>query len=300
VLGASFAAGGRYRGVVVGIGPTRHPFGALDEWLLLVTARRVTAQLDTVALHLDRLADQQLVLDARLAGELQQQLIGRFAPVADLDISAVLTPARHVGGDLYGWDSNADGTTVAVADVSGKGASAALLMASVQASLRHAFALGKSRPADVIEHVRAENEDVLERTSRLVTMAVARFDRDGTVGIASAGQSPVVVRLAGKSELVTPHIPPLGVPGRLVTESVFALTGDDAVLIGTDGLIDQCDEYGSPFGVEGVLEAVDCARGGVDHMVEQILARVVGHRGAGQQEDDIALVVVRRKDLNPC
>ncbi len=118
--------------------------------------------------------------------------------------------------------------------------------------------------------------------------------------IASAGHSPVILRRNGRSELVAPHMPPLGAPARPTAESVFALTADDVLLIGTDGLIDQRDDHGSQFGVERLLRAVDAATGTSGRMADQVLAQVVGHGGGMPQEDDTAMVIVRRKGAISC
>ncbi len=286
---------GMHVGYIAAVGPVHEGFGAIDEWLLMVSAQRTRAQLETVALHRERLLDQQLVDDAQLAGELQQLMLSDHSPAPGLDIAGVLRPARQVGGDLYGWQSDALGTTIAVADVSGKGASAALLMASVQGSLRHALTSGETRPSAVLGMVRNDVAPLLDRTSRLVTMAVARFDLTGTFRIASAGHSPVVLRSGGRSELLLPGAPPLGAPVITQPEDMRVLGPNDLLLMGTDGLIDQQNPSGVAIGTDGLLAATERVAGEARDIVDTILDRLDAFAGGTAQDDDQALVAIRRQ-----
>ena len=294
ILAVGFEAAGRYRGVVMTVDPVRGAFGAIDEWLLVVTARRVAAQFEVVALHHDRLVDQQLANDARLAGEVQREMLASGTDAPGLDIAGLSRPARHVGGDLFGWHSDDRGTIVTVADVSGKGAAAALLMASIQASVRQAFVSGVAGPAELIDRVRAETGPLLERTSRIVTMAAVAFDLGGGTTVASAGHSPVVVRSGGRAELILPDSVPLGVPAGPASERTHLLATGDVVVVGTDGLIDQRDRSGTAYGVDRLLAAIDQAGGESRGMAERLLESVATFAGDSPQEDDQALVVVTR------
>ncbi|MDH3250843.1 MAG: serine/threonine-protein phosphatase [Acidimicrobiia bacterium] len=294
VRAVAFEAAGRYRGVVAALGPIGGAFGAIDDWLLMVTARRVASQFEVVALHEDHLADQMLANDARLAGEVQQAMLPSSSDAPGLDVAGFARPARQVGGDLFGWYSDSSGTNVTVADVSGKGASAALLMASVQASVRQALAAGITGAASLIDRVRTDTGPVLEQTGRIVTMAAARFHPEPRVTIASAGHSPVIVRSGDGCELILPDSLPLGVPARASVGRTLPFADGDIVVLGTDGLLDQCDPAGRRFGVDRLLTAVAAARGTSNEVAEAIVASVAEFAGGVPQEDDQALVVVTR------
>jgi sigma-B regulation protein RsbU (phosphoserine phosphatase) len=295
VRAVRFEAAGRFSGLVVAVDPLRGAFAAIDEWLLMVAARQVAARFEVLALHEDRLIDEQLARDARLAGQVQREMLEVSTEAPGLDVAALARPARHVGGDLYGWHSDGAGTCFVVADVSGKGAAAALLMASVQASLRQAFASGPAWSEALLDRVNADVGPMLQRTGRITTMAAALVRPDGSLRLASAGHSPVVVRAQGETRLVLPTSPPLGFPFAHHGEQSFDLDPSGYLVIATDGLIEQRSPSGEMYGVERLVPLIDRASGSSHDVAQQIVAEVSAFAAGMPQEDDQALVVVRRE-----
>ncbi|MDH3499759.1 MAG: SpoIIE family protein phosphatase [Acidimicrobiia bacterium] len=292
--------GGSHHGVVAAIGPIEGGFSALDDWLVMVAARRMQAQLELVELHRWRLADADVVRDAVLAGEVQQALMAEpHHRIGSVDLSASFRPARHLGGDLYDVFSVDRQAVALVADVSGKGAPAALLSTAVHAAGRHAFSVAGPNPARIIAQISAEIETLLEHTGRIVTVAVAATDPNtGTIRIASAGHSPVIVRQAGHVRLIKPLSPPLGLCSPDEDEIELSVHRGDLLLLGSDGLIDQRRHDGTAYGVDHLLSAVRELPVAPAH---ELLRSLFGNldafaAGAVQDDDQTGLLISVQED----
>jgi serine phosphatase RsbU (regulator of sigma subunit) len=297
---ADFRAGAA-RGIVAAAGPIDGSFSLLDEWLVGVVARRLEAQLALVELHRQRLADADLVRDTALAGILQRELMSAATHrVGRLDVAGRIRPARHVAGDLYDvLPMGADAVAV-VADVSGKGVPASLLTAAVHAAVTHAVAAEGAHPSAVVASVDRELSRVLDRTNRIVTIAVAATHMaTDTIRIASAGHHPVIARVGGVSELVSPGSPPLGIGSFPAPETIIHLAPGDLVLLGSDGIVDQRRAGGDAYGLERLLTTISgLATSPAGEIADAVLEDVAVFAGDAIQDDDqTALVLAVGKEL---
>jgi len=299
---ASIRHGGTYRGAIAAVGPVDGDFTVIEEWLVLVVARRLEAQLELIDLHRQSLRDAQIVHDAVLAGEMQQALLSKpTLRTGGVEMTASLRPARHVGGDLYEV-AEADGYPIGlVADVSGKGAPAAMLTTAVHAAARHAIAAAGPDPVDILCRLGTEIAPLLDRTESIVTIAAAVVDPAArSVTVASAGHSPVLVRRFGRVSPVEPSAPPPGVPNfdTGLRPTTFTLWPGDLVLIGSDGLTDQRSPHGGAFGTDRLHVSVEGLEAGP---AEQNVASLFGvvdrfRAGAAQDDDQTALMIVIGED----
>lgn len=292
VRAVSFEAAGRFRGVVAAVSPISGGFTALEEWLIIVSGRRFAAQLELIALHEDRLAKAQIVSDVESASEMQRSLLPQAENAAGFNIAGLLRPARILAGDLYDWRVTPQRTTATIADVSGKGSAAAMMMGSVRAAFRHTG--GSDSPSQILTEIGAELWPVLERTSRLVTMATAVYrPLEGTLRVASAGHSPVIVRQAGNTRSIAPTGVPFGVPGPAPEDRSFEFTDEDLLVLASDGLVDQTSVRGDQFGVDRLLEAVSRSSGSSQEVASSLIEAVDAHGGRSPQQDDQAVVVLK-------
>jgi len=243
------------------------------------------------------LVQQALQSEMLVASSIQRRLFpGQVPRIPGLDVAGTSIPSREIGGDAYDYLHWGTGLLVSVADVSGKGVPAALLMSNLQAGLRgHAH-----RPA-ALGNVLAElNELILASTDpgQFITLAIAFVDPTADrLLYASAGHNPPLIRRrSGEIEPLTASGLLLGVVADAAyAETAAEFTPGDTLVLYTDGVVEAQDETGSFYGDERLAEllagAGDLEASAIcDRIVESVNA-FAGSEGPG---DDLTVVVVRR------
>lgn len=275
--------------------PIDGSFSHLDAWLVEVVARRIEAQLAVVDLHESKVAQAEVVQDAELAGELQRALVSAERCATPRAVGAGrLLPARRVGGDLFDLIEVDGGLLAVVADVSGKGAAASLLAAAVLSSVHHHARDVGVAPGALLRAVATSLAPMLDRTGRLVTLAVAGVTRQGgELMIASAGHHPVLLRDADGVRAVRPTAPPLGVVRPGTDEVVVGFPEGASLLMASDGIVDQRNPYGVPFGMDRLTTLFEGVSGAPGPVVRFVLDDVDTHAAGTPQDDDQAVVVLR-------
>jgi sigma-B regulation protein RsbU (phosphoserine phosphatase) len=240
----------------------------------------------------DRLVEQERMRkELELAREIQMDLLPAARehgfPVVGLNV-----PALEVSGDFYDFLQREDGLIYfSLADVSGKGMNAALLMSKVS-SLLHHLAKELDCPGALLERV---NVEVCESVSRgmFVTVVAGFYDANtGSIRIANAGhQPPLLVRRDGTFEEFGATAPPLGI----VPTCDFPVTalelGDSSLYVFTDGVTECLDENQVPLQVSGFRELVRVAGGHPPaRRLHDIVARL--NRPDYTQRDDITLILI--------
>jgi len=244
---------------------------------------------------------------ARVGGEMaigrriQLSLLPRrFPDVEGWTFAAQYEPAREVGGDLFdafAVREQADRIALVIADVTGKGIPAALLMADVKALL-HAATDNADGPADALRRVNAVL--VRERaTSLFVTAALLVVDvATGQVRYASAGhEPPLIARCAGWVEQLEASGPILGAFGDAAFEEHMAtLEPGDALTLYTDGVTETRDASRRFYGEDRLLANVTLACGRpAEEILRAIVDDVTAFRGDAEPFDDLTLLVVERR-----
>jgi sigma-B regulation protein RsbU (phosphoserine phosphatase) len=242
--------------------------------------------------------------DLQVAHEIQRILLPSTAPdVLGYQISGVNIPARHVSGDYYdyiGIDEEHCG--IAIADVSGKGVPASLIMAMCRSVLR-SQAAGQHSAARVLQQVNAQLFPDI-REDMFISMAYAILDRNSsTVTLCRAGHdAPLLYR--AKDRTITKVNPPGmavgidsgGVFNRVTNDFSLSLESDDCLILYTDGVTEALDRQGAEFGMENVIRSIlasasEGAAGIITKLTDDLRAFV----GAHPQHDDITLIVIRKK-----
>jgi serine phosphatase RsbU (regulator of sigma subunit) len=209
-----------------------------------------------------------------------------------LEFAGASYPSGEVGGDLVDAVSCNDGRWIGyIADVSGHGVQAGVVMAMVKSAIRMALARGAS--VDTILEQTNEVLVPLMTPNMFVTAAVAQFDRTG-VRIALAGHLPILHYQKTSQTVEEGYILnfPLGFfAGHQYTTTRLMCAPGDVLLIITDGLTDVFDKKDREFGLGAVKHVL--ARVG-SQRVDQILASIVAAaRDHGSQLDDQTALVVR-------
>lgn len=246
--------------------------------------------------HLTRQQRSQLEQDLSLAREIQRALL----PSTDLafkgwDLHYVYQPAGAVSGDYCDViASGGSAPVVAVADVSGKGVAASLLMSNLHALFRTLSASG----VPFAEMVPRANRIFCESTlpSSFATLVLTRLHEDGTIDVCNAGHCPPLVVRGGAVEA----IPPTGTAIGMFCDGGFAtverrLEPGDLLLLYTDGVTETFDPAGAEYGVERLERLVAPLVTQAPRAVARASLRdLEAFRGAAPRRDDLTLLAIRR------
>ena len=274
---------------------------------------------------------ERLQSEIEIAREVQNQLFPKEAPeLPTLRLRAVCRPARLVSGDYYDYEFVGPGTVaLAIADVAGKGISAALLMAALQSSLRTQLEAVRERhragaaptlsgsstgPVALDSVVPGVSEGVGFSTSRLVSNlnrqlhATTSTEKYATfcLGVYDESSSRFTYTNAG-------HLPPLLVRGGQVTrlnvngtvvgafsfaqydESHIALQSGDLLVCYTDGVTEPENAYGEMFGEHRLISLLEHnAHHEQDRIIEVVMDSVRQWTASDELQDDMTLLVARR------
>jgi hypothetical protein len=239
------------------------------------------------------------VLSARAARSRQELADGggvqrRLQPksVPDLpgyEVAGACVPSGAVSGDFFDWQRTEDGLVVTLADVMGKGVGAAMIAATVRASLR--VALPSHDPGRTLAAVDRAVEADLEANEAFVTLLHLRLDAvTGAITSVDAGHGlGIVCRADGSRERIPSHNLPLGALGTQEwrTSSVRLAPGD-LLLVCSDGVLDLFDGT-----LDSLTRVADTATAG-EPSASAAVARVTRLAADGTPPDDVTVVAIRR------
>jgi sigma-B regulation protein RsbU (phosphoserine phosphatase) len=236
--------------------------------------------------------------ELNFAREVQQALFPReFPRDGGLEFSAVCVPARGISGDYYDVMRFPDGRVVlAIADISGKGISAAILMSNLHAVLRILAASGQS-PGEVCAQLNRHLCQVT-RDSRFATVFYAEWDpARGRLRYFNAGHLAPILLRPGDARRLEAGGPPVGVfPETQHPVGEAALEPGNLLVLFSDGVTEAGIDRGEPFG-EARLEALVTAHR--EKSLAEIEQQVVAAARAwsrGEAEDDMTLLLVRARE----
>lgn len=244
-------------------------------------------------------AHDAMDFELRTVADIQRALLPAGTPsVPGLDVAVYYRTAQRAGGDYYDFFPLPGGRLgVLVADASGHGAPAAVLMAMTH-TITHTRADPPGRPGELLAHLNAHLTRRYTRpTGSFVTAFYAVFDpAAGTVTYASAGQTPPrLVRAADGSRVALNRAQrlPLGIKAdETYPEQVAAFRPGDHAVFFTDGVVEAANADGDVFGTD----RLDAALAPPAMSAEAVLAAVVGawagFTGTAAAADDRTLVVV--------
>lgn len=241
-------------------------------------------------------AQERVERDLAIAAEIQRELLSRAIPeeVPGAVFSAHNTPAANVGGDFYGvFSRSADEIYFAIGDVSGKGISAALLMAQTLSAMQFVFAT-TSGPAAALARL---NETLYANIIRgmFITTIIGRMTpASRRVEIASAGHClPLLAKADGVvSRIEVQGALPLGIlPKVAYRQGSFVLDPGDRIVVYTDGLSESREEAGDSQFDEHLLEHASGLAPDTQTLLDRLVKAEREHRGSGHQLDDLTILV---------
>lgn len=256
--------------------------------------------------RIHREAHEKRAMEGELknAREVQRILLPQEDPVVPgFRISGTNLPARIISGDYYDYiDVGEQKFGIVIADVSGKGVPAGLLMAMCRSALR-SVAPGEFSPSKVMASVNRQLFPDI-REDMFISMAYSVLDpASGTLTLSRAGHDPALFyrRETGKVELLRSPGLALGIDGGAVFERVtrdqeITLKSGDCVLFYTDGVKEAVDSNDEEFGMERMSETFRMAAPlGSEAVLARMQEELKQFTGEGPQMDDITLVAVEKR-----
>ncbi len=230
------------------------------------------------------------------AREIQQKQLPRQLPeVADYDLAAITQPLRFVGGDYYDVVClGPQDTLLCIADVAGKGLSAALLMSSLQATLKPLIAQ-RLAPRELCQRLNRILCD-LTPEGKFISFFVGLLSRrDHRLTYCNAGHNPpLLVRADGQSTELDAAGAVLGqFPDWRYEQSAVQISSGDKLLVFTDGLVEACNSDEEPFGEHNMVRITqENARASATDLMGLLMNAASQHCG-GSFQDDATLLVLR-------
>jgi sigma-B regulation protein RsbU (phosphoserine phosphatase) len=293
---------------VMALGPKRSEaaYTKADLHLLQTVATQTGLAIEVAELARSLAAEaaqrERVNREIEIAREVQERLFPQFMPnLQGATVAGHCRPALGVGGDYYDVFELSDGRTgLAIGDVSGKGIAAALLMASLRASLR---GVTLDNPRDFAKLMDKVNRLVYEASAsnRYATFFFAAYDpKTRRLECVNAGHNPPFVLrrgLDGKTEVLR-----LEADGPVVgllefapyTEQSQILMPGDLVLLYTDGISEAMTHDDEEWGEERLIAAANCCK---DETSTEILKRLFAEADAftagAPQHDDMTLLVLK-------
>ena len=270
------------------IGQLSHSFGNMQQSLVryIDELKETTAQKASIESELN------------VASNIQMSMLPSVFPDRPgLDMFASMTPAKEVGGDLYGYLLKDDKLYFCVGDVSGKGVPASLFMAQVTRLFR-TLANQMIAPADICTQMNEALSGEENLTCMFVTLFIGLVDlKTGHLSFCNAGHNPPVIgggEHHGEFLQMLPNFPIGVMPGlEFQGEEIDSIKGRP-LFIYTDGLNEAEDREHGQFGDDHLLDILrnthfDTAR----QVVETMAARVEEHRDGAEPNDDLTMMCLR-------
>jgi sigma-B regulation protein RsbU (phosphoserine phosphatase) len=277
---------------------TMHALSGLDQKILnklAVEAANVFEKLELIQAFEERKA---LEKELALAQETQSTLLPQQLPAVEgYEITAFSRPTRHVGGDFFDFlPRESSAVTGVLADVSGKGISAALLSCLVQGALQMECRSG----TPLQESVTRVNRYLCEKSqsNRFVTLFLFSLDARGCGEYISAGHNPAYVYRAGRrevEELAAGDLILGAFSFATYTAQPLVLHPGDVMIAYTDGITEAMNPRDELFGEERLVEIIQTwAWEGGKALEDRVRDAVSDFTGGTDQTDDMTMVVVQK------
>jgi sigma-B regulation protein RsbU (phosphoserine phosphatase) len=306
--GSIMAAALRYGDQDLGVlalanGPMGAPFSQGDFVVFKSIAEQSAFALYNAIIYSMANEKKRLDHDLEIARDIQRILLPSEAPaIVGFQISGFNVPARQVSGDYFDYIQVDDERLgVAIADVSGKGVPASLIMAICRSVLRAEAARNPS-PADVLRKVNRQlYPDIKE--DMFISMAYLILDHQrNDITLARAGHdAPLLYQR--RLEIVAPVKSPGMVVGidsgsvfdRLTVDFAVSLERNDCLVLYTDGVTEALNTEGDEFGVDRLMQSVrSSAKDSAQAIVKKIIQDVRDFGGPAPQNDDMTLIAIRK------
>ena len=274
------------------------PFTERDLRLLTLLANLAAVKIENALLIEDNLKKEQMERELQMAAKIQRDLLPKEVPAAgDFELAGRNDPCQQVGGDYYDFiPIGPDRLGIALADVSGKGVSASLLMASLRAALH-----SELRPDYDLARLAAKLNDFVHKSTAIngfITFFFGELDTvAGTIRYVNAGHPPPMLLSGGADP---EDLPGTGLALGMLPHAAFEVGRAElrpgwSWVLYTDGITESRSPEGEEFGPERVAEIGLSPSIPAAAIIERIFNELNAFTGGAAAADDRTLVVVRRK-----
>jgi sigma-B regulation protein RsbU (phosphoserine phosphatase) len=283
-------------------------FAPSDVDLISFAASFSAQAIENQQLQVERESARRLKHELEIAREVQQRLLPPSPIIDNLDCAAICRPALEIGGDYYNyWALSGGKLAIALGDVSGKGISAALLMASLQAWLHGLILHSSSCSVDLPCLCGELNRIVYDNTAedRYSCLFFAQWDpATETLSYVNAGQTaPIIYRpKANVSERITRLTEggfPIGlIPGASYEQGTVYFGPGAWLVCFSDGISEAMNSFDEDWGENNVIGTLEgaadmTATGLANHMMQAAL----DFTGTAPQHDDMTIVAIRPRPI---
>jgi sigma-B regulation protein RsbU (phosphoserine phosphatase) len=292
------------------LGPcrVRHEYDAADKDMLMSVGSQLALVIENSHLTERLLVGERLRRELALAAEVQRRLLPAHAPVnLSVDLAGFCQPARGVGGDYYDFiEIEHQQLGIALADVAGKGISAALLMSTVQATLRSLLSgqIAHRQGDDSLAHMVTTLNRLLHHLTggkSYVTFFFAYFnEHTKQLTYVNAGHNPPILLRNGRADDFTQLSTGGTVVGLfedcLYEQEVVQMQEGDLLMVFTDGLSEALNVKGEEFGEARIEETLTtCQTQTANEIHNEIISRVQAWCIGAEQHDDLTFVAMKVK-----
>ncbi len=268
-----------------------------DLTVLGVISNQLVTSLTNARLYADSLEKQVLEEEITMARQIQVELLPKKPPASNtFDLKALSIPSQTIGGDFYDFVNHGDGKfSIVIADASGKGVPAALLVAQIQAML-HSEIQNKNELSRILQNI---NEYVVASTSaeKYATLFYGEFKPDGRVfRYSNAGHNyPILVRADGSHEVLSKGGMLIGAfSGGSYETAEVSLNDEDLLVFYTDGLSEAQNENDEEYGDKRILDFVrDHRHLSPDDIIDGILKDVGRFDVSDPPRDDTTIIILK-------
>lgn len=275
-------------------------YNSEDLTFLSILANQIMVAMENAQLYAETLEKQRLEEELAVAKQIQTGLLPRSLPVfPDFDFATFIEPSRQVGGDFYDFiPINADRIGIVIADASGKGVPAALLIARMQAVLQSEASLGKN-----VSQIMASVNRFISQATTMDNFATCFY---GELDVArkmlyycNAGHNyPLLVKKDGSIEqLITGGLLLGAFPDAIYESGEIEICFGDVLVMYTDGLTEMMDSDEKEYGeVKLTDHAIRLRAQPVEAICSKIIKSVKQFASGLSEVDDMTLVIIKAKD----
>jgi sigma-B regulation protein RsbU (phosphoserine phosphatase) len=291
--------------ISLGVKQSEEPYSSNDLRLLATVANQTGLALEnsqlTAAIAQEVAQRERMNREVEIAKEVQERLFPQELPRVDgLDYCGACRPALGVGGDYYDFLALPGGKLgIAIGDVSGKGIPAALLMASLQASLRGQTINGAEDLSLVMSNINRLVFDA-SPTNRYATFFYAQYDPvTRQLAYVNAGHNPPVVLRKQDHGWQTMRLEAGGaviglLPGIPYQQTTLTMEPGDTFLGFTDGISEAMNTAEEEWGEDQLVATTKSCDGmSAAKILQRIVSAADGFAGDAKQHDDMTLIIVR-------
>lgn len=270
----------------------------LNKEMISALAIQASISFENTKNHLELLIKERISQELHLASNIQKRILpDDISSFAGINIATYFAPAKEIGGDYYDYSIKDGVFSISIADVSGKGAPAAFLMALSRSMLKTINYVSNYGPAEELNLFnKIIYKDITE--DMFITILNAKYNlKEKTLIYSSAGHNPMVVYRKENDRVEL-----LGTKGIAIgfmeeysyRENKIELNEGDIVVFYTDGIIEAENAKKELFGIERLKDIVYKNKNlGVKELKEEILKKIKEFRKDHEQVDDITFLILK-------